>query len=230
MASSGTFNFAPSLGEIVIASFGRCGVRRTELTMQHMSDARMESNLMMSDWTADGINLWEVQSNTISLTQGTASYPIPSTVVFFLDCYITTISGINTPIDRLIFPISRSDYTALASKTQQGAPTTFWFDRLISPNLYLWPTPDQNGYYSLTYYFMRQAQDSELINGTAPEIPWYYLDAFCWGLTSRLSLYYAPDRADRLEARAMKSWMRALSVGTENVGLSIQPQLMGYFR
>ena len=72
MATSGTFNFAPTLGEIVIAAFGRCGIRRTELTMQHMADSRMESNLMMSDWTADGINLWEVQSTTIALNKGQA--------------------------------------------------------------------------------------------------------------------------------------------------------------
>jgi|SRR6516164_10108896 hypothetical protein len=229
MATSGTFNFAPTLGEIVIAAFGRCGIRRTELTMQHMADSRMESNLMMSDWTADGINLWEVQSTTIALNKGQAVYPIPSTVVFFLDCYVTIMSG-DIPIDRLIFPISRSDYTALANKTQEGEPTTFWFDRLINPNLYLWLVPDQDNYYTLTYYYMRQAQDSELINGTQPEVPWYFLDAFAWGLTERLSYYYAPARSQQLEQRATKSWARALSVGTENVPVSIQPQLQGYFR
>lgn len=229
MPSSGTFNFAPSLGELVLAAYGRCGIRRTELTSQHMADAREESNLMMSDWCADGINLWQVQSNTIALTQGTANYPVPSTVVFFLDCYITIQSG-SIPIDRLIFPLSRSDYAAFPNKTGQGAPTSFWFDRLIAPNLFLWPTPDQSNFYTLTYYFMQQAQDSELYNGTNPQIPWYFLNAFSWDLTERLSYYYAPDRTPVLAAKAQKSWLRALSVGTENVQLQIIPQMQGYFR
>ena len=228
MTTSNSFAFAPSLGELVINAFARCGVRRTELTTQHMSDARFEANLMLVDWVGDGINLWEVQSTTIPLVQGQYIYPIPSNVIFMLDLFITT--GQNPPIDRLIFPISRSDYVSLAQKTDQDPTTSFWYDRLISPNLYLWPVPDQSNYYTLTYYYMRQAMDSELSNATQPEIPWYYLDSFAWGLTSRLALIYAPDRAAMLEARAMKAWNRALAVGTENVQISIQPSFRGYYR
>ena len=228
MTTSGTFAFAPSLGELVINAFARCGVRRTELTTQHMSDARFEANLMMSDWCADGINLWQVQSTTIPLVQGQYIYTVPSNVVFMLDLYITT--GENPAIDRIIFPISRSDYVSLSQKTEQAPTTSFWFDRLISPNLYLWPVPDQSNYYTLTYYYMRQAMDSELTNSTQPEIPFYYLDSFAWGLTSRLALIYAPDKAQALEMRAMKSWNRALQVGSENVQIAIMPSMRGYYR
>ena len=229
MATTGTFTFSPSLGELVINAYSRCGVRRTELTTQHMADARFEANLMMSDWCADGINLWEVQSATIPLIQGQTEYSIPGNVVFILDTYITTTYG-GSSTDRIIFPISRSDYVSIADKSNQGTPTSFWFDRLISPNLYLWPTPDQTGYYTLTYYYMRQAMDSKLANGAQPEVPWWYIDAFSWGLTERLAHTYAPDKVPMLEARAMRSWQRALSVGTENVQLSIQPAFRGYFR
>ena len=229
MTTSGTYSYNPNLGELVINAYGRCGVRRTELTAQHMADARTEANLMMADWVADGINLWQVQSTTIPLLKGVGVYPIPQNVVFMLDTYITIV-GSNPPVDTLIFPVSRSDYLSFAQKTQPGRPTIFWFDRLISPNMYIWPVPDQDSYWTLTYSYMRQAQDTELINGTTPEIPWYYLDSFAWGLASRLALLYAPDRADRMEARAMKSWNRALSVGTENVQIGIFPQLQGYFR
>jgi len=77
---------------------------------------------------------------------------------------------------------------------------------------------------------MRQAMDSELSNATQPEIPFYYLDSFAWGLTSRLALIYAPDKAAALEMRAMKSWNRALQVGSENVQIAIMPSMRGYFR
>lgn len=54
MATSGTYTFSPNLGEIVINAFAKCGIRRTEITNQHMEDARMEANFMMSDWAGDG--------------------------------------------------------------------------------------------------------------------------------------------------------------------------------
>ncbi len=225
MSTSGTYAFSPNLGDLVINAFAKCGVRRTDLTNQHMSDARFEANLMMSDWAGDGINLWQVQSATIPLAQGISSYPIPSDRVFILDVYIT-----QNGFDRLIFPISRSDYASFAQKNLQGYPTSFWFDRLIDPNLYVWPVPDSSTSYILTYYYMRQAMDSELTNGTQPEVPWYYLNAFADGLAARLAYIYAPDKVAVLQPKADKSWFRALQVGTENVPVTMNVQMRGYFR
>ena len=225
MSTSGTYTFAPNLGDLVINAFAKCGVRRTDLTNQHMSDARMEANLMMSDWAGDGINLWQVQSASISLTQGTRSYVIPSNNVFILDVYIT-----QNGFDRLIFPISRSDYASLAQKNIQGYPTSYWFDRLIDPNLFIWPVADQDNQYTLTYYYMRQAMDSNLSNGTQPEVPWYYLNAFADGLAARLAYLYAPDKVSILQPKADKSWFRALQVGSENVPITMNVAMRGYFR
>ena len=225
MSTSGTYTFAPNLGDLVINAFAKCGIRRTELTNQHMSDARMEANLMMSDWAGDGINLWQVQSTTIPLIQGVSAYAIPSDRVFILDVYIT-----QDGFDRLIFPISRSDYASLAQKTLQGYPTSFWYDRLIDPNMYVWPVPDGTQVYTLTYYYMRQAMDSELTNGTQPEVPWYYLNAFADGMAARLAYIYAPDKVAMLQPKADKSWFRALQVGTENVPVTLNVGMRGYFR
>lgn len=225
MSTSGTYAFSPNLGDLVINAFAKCGVRRTDLTNQHMSDARMEANLMMSDWAGDGINLWQVQSASFSLTQGTQSYAIPSDRVFILDVYIR-----QDGFDRLIFPISRSDYASFAQKDLQGYPTSFWYDRLIDPNMYIWPVADQNGQYTLTYYYMRQAMDSELSNGTQPEVPWYYLNAFADGLAARLAYIYAPERVAMLQPKYDKSWFRALQVGSENVPINLNVAMRGYFR
>ena len=225
MSTSGTYTFAPNLGDLVINAFAKCGIRRTDLTAQHMADARMEANLMMSDWAGDGINLWQVQSASVQLTQGTKSYVIPSDRVFILDVYIT-----QNGFDRLIFPISRTDYASLAQKNIQGYPTSFWYDRLIEPNMYLWPVADSSTSYVMTYYYMRQAMDSELTNGTQPEVPWYYLNAFADGLAARLSYIYAPDKVNILQPKADKSWFRALQVGSENVPVTMNVQMRGYFR
>lgn len=226
--SSGTYSFDSTMGELVSSAYRRCGVHLAQLTAQHMWDAGQESNMLMSSWAADGINLWQVEQAAQELTQGTASYAMPTNIVFLLDCFIATGTAPRT--DRLIFPMSRSDYDAIAVKSTQGAPTSFWFDRLINPNIYLWPTPDANSTYTLYYHYMRQAQDSVMAGGLDVEIPWYYIDAFVAGLAARLALIYAPDRVDRLNTLSDKAWAKALDVSTENVPMQIIPAMRGYFR
>jgi len=225
MSTSNTFNFNPSLGDFVTNAFAKCGIRRTELTAQHMQDAAFESNLMMSDWAGDGINLWNVQFGSFPLTQGTISYPMSANITFLLDVYIT-----QGGFDRLLYPISRTDYASLAQKYVQGYPTSYWYDKLLSPNFYPWPLADSNNTYVLNYYYMEHNQDSVLANGTQQQIPWEYYSAFASGLASRLAYLYAPDRVPVLEAKYQRDWLRAQQVGSENVPLTMNVGLSSYFR
>lgn len=228
MATSNTTNFAPNLGELVIGAFRRCGVHREQLTAQHMADARFEANMLMSEWATKGVNLWQIESGTIPLVQGTVSYDLPDAMVFLLDVYIRT--GLSGPTDRLISPMSRSDYAAIANKFTQGFPTSYWFDRQINTSLKIWPLADADGAYTLLYYYMRQAYDSELANGTQPELPWHFLDCFVWGLAERLASIYAPDKLAYLSPKALAAWKEAIDAGTENVAINIYPSMGGYFR
>ena len=159
MTTSGTFSYNPSLGEQGQIAFGRIGVRRTELTPAHMADLRTAANDLLAEWSNMTPNLWEVGLQTTSLVQGTATYTVAAETVMVLDLYIST----GTPAtDRLIFPISRSEYASYPNKTQQGFPTVFWFDRLVTPTITLWPVPDGNGPYTMNYYTVRQTQDANL--------------------------------------------------------------------
>ena len=66
---------------------------------------------------------------------------------------------------RIILPISRSEYANYPNKSQQGFTTTFWFDRLLSPTITLWPVPDGTSAQYLKYYRVRQIQDSNFTSG-----------------------------------------------------------------
>jgi hypothetical protein len=88
MALSGTREFNPNLGEVVIAAFARIGVRRPEITQQHLSDAQMEVNLLQTDFQGDGICLWENILQTYDLEPGKSTYDINPNTVFVLDLYI----------------------------------------------------------------------------------------------------------------------------------------------
>jgi hypothetical protein len=229
MTTSGTYNYAPDAGSVSIKAFARCGIRRTEITTEHLADALAEMNFMQADWSASGVNLWQVDLQSVPLVQGQITYASSASTMFMLDAWISVQSGAATT-DRLIFPLSRSDYASLANKRMQGAPTSFWFDRLVNPVIYLWPVPDQTGYYTLNYYRAIQLQDSVLSNGTQPNIVYRYLDAYMSDLARRLSLVYAPERYQLLAQEAARARQTAISSDTENVPVKVWPTIEGYFR
>jgi len=229
MTTSGTYNFNPTLGEITLNAFARCGIRRTALVQEHMQDARMETNLMLSNWSNRGVNLWEVDLQTVPLIQGQSTYSVPSNTIMMLDAYISTGSGQST-YDRVILPISRTEYAYTPNKNNQAPPTVFWFDRLINPTVTLWPVPDQTGYYTLKYYRVTQVQDANYENGQTVDIPYRWFDAFAAGLAARLAAIYAPERAPLLEPKAEAAYVIAATQDVENVPMYISPGLSGYFR
>lgn len=226
--TSGTYNFAPSMGEGVLYAYGLCGVRRTALTQQHFEDARMATNMMMGRWSADGVNLWQVDLQCVPLVQGCATYSVPSNTIVMLDMYYTINNG-QQEIDRIMTPISRTEYANYPNKQQQGAPTVAWFDRLLAPTVTLWPAP--NGQQAaFKYYRLRQTQDSKLQNGTNVEIPVYFLEAYVHGLAMRLAAIWAPDRAPGLKILADDSWGVAERQNRETANLYVSPMLNGYYR
>ena len=224
MATSGTYTFNPSLGEIVLYAYQNIGVRPTALLQEHLDSARMATNMMLANWSNRGVNLWAVDLITTPLTQGTTTYPVDANTVMILDAYI-----VSEGIDRIILPISRTEYASYPNKEQQGFPTTFWFDRLISPTVTLWPVPD-GSQTSLKYYRVRRLQDSDLQNSQQPEIPYLWLEAFADGLAYRLSRIWAPQLAPALKGQADESYDVAASQGIEQAQQYISPQLSGYWR
>jgi len=306
MATSGTYTFNPSLGELTLYAFNLCGVRNTAVLQEHMESARMASNLMLSRWSNQGVNLWAVDLVTVPLAQevpitgasgtgalatlsyasvdtpvytvgttiivtgmtpagyngnhvvvssspgrvsfastevgafvsgGTCEAPndvstfsvAPNTVVI-LDAYVTSNdSGAN--IDRIILPVSRTEYASYPNKEQSGFPTIFWFDRLLAPTVTLWPVPNtDNGPQELKYYRVKQLQDSNLSNGQQVEIPYLWMEAFAYGLAQRLSMIWAPDKVPLLKPMADEAYQIAADQNVETAQQYISPMISGYFR
>jgi hypothetical protein len=148
--------------------------------------------------------------------------------VIILDAFIRTSTG-STQYDRVIMPISRTEYSATPNKTLEAPPTVFWFDRLINPTVTLWPVPNQNGL-TLGYYAVTQIQDANYDNGQTLDIPYRWLDAASSGLAARLATIYAPDRVALLGPRAEQAWNIAAAQDVENVPTYIIPGLSGYYR
>lgn len=226
---SKSYDFNPSLGEMVLEAYSRIGVRPSEVTQQHMYNARQSANLVLAEWSSLQPNLWEVGLQTAPLIEGNATYSVPAETVMILDAYITTQVEGGDNQDRYIVPISRTEYASYPNKAQVGFPTVYWFDRLISPTFTLWPVPDGNGPYVLNYYSVRQTMDAVLSGGKTVEIPYRFLDAFAAALAWRLSEKYAPQLEPSMMAKMERSWRIASTQDTENVALYIMPGIGGYY-
>jgi hypothetical protein len=230
MTTSGTYSFDPSLGELTLYAFNIAGLRNTSLLQEHMQSARMATNMMLSTWANKGVNLWTVDLVSVPLVQGQATYSVDASTIMVLDAYMRIDDGVTDPIDRLILPISRTEYASYPNKEQQGFSTVFWFDRLVSPTITLWPVPDGTSAQYLKYYRTRQVQDSNLTNGQTVEIPYRWLEAFADGLAYRLSKIWSPEKAVALKAVADESYNVAAYQDVEQASQYISPQIVGYYR
>lgn len=231
MAVSGTYNFNPAGGEIALQAYARCGIRRTELEQQHLEDARMESNLLLSEWASRQPFPWCTEIYTISLVQGTITYAVPARITDIQTAYIsTTTSGVTT--DRVIGAMSVTEYASIANKTTQSPPTSYWFDRQLGSDqsIYMWPVPDASSTYTLKLRCLSQFQDVTLQSGTNVELPYRWLDAYVWGLAARLAVIYAPERAQAMEARADKAFGIASAADTDDaVPIRFSSSFRGYY-
>lgn len=231
MATSGTYNFLPSVGELVTAAYRRVGIHRSELTTEHFADARNECNLLQAEWACNGPLLYTVDLQTVSLVQGTATYSVPVNTIMVLDVYISIPNGINGgTTDRIITPLSRTEYAGMPQKSEQSAPTSYWFDRLATPSMTLWPVPDGYGPYTMSYYRFTQAQDATFQNASQPAIPYLWLDAYVAGLAHRFAMIYKPEMEPVRLGEARRAYNIASAQDTEGASLFVAPQCSSYWR
>jgi len=229
VATSGTYTFNPSAGEIVLTAYARAQMRRTALTPEHMVDARNEMNFLLSEMSNQQVNLWTVELVEEPLLEGVATYDVDPTTVMILDAYISSETS-GAVQDRVIMPISRTEYASYPNKDMEGFVTSFWFDRLINPTITLWPVPNADDTYTLKYYRCRQVQDAVLTNALNIEVPYRWLDCFAFGLAWRLALIHNPQMAEPMFKLYDRSWKIAATQDTENVPMYIYPALSHYSR
>lgn len=226
MATSGTNNYNPSPGEITLYSFQLIGVRPASILQEHLDSARNAMNMMLSNWSNRGVNLWRVSLTTTALVAGQATYSVDAKTVVMLDAYITSGSP---SVDRIIQPVSRTEYASFPNKAQAGFPTVYWMDRLLSPTVTLWPAP--NGQQtSLKYYSVARIEDANMNGSENVDVPPLWLDAFAYGLAHRLALIWAPERSEQMKVLADEAYQIAASQNVEQANFYVSPTVSSYWR
>lgn len=231
MATSGTYNFNPSLGSLFLSAFSRIQVKRTEMTPQHLDDAKQEANFLQASWSNEGVELWEQDLQTFTMVPGTATYSVPANTVMVLDLYISPNAG-NAQLtqNRLIYPFSRTDYASLAEPNETGFPTSFFFLRTVSPTLTFWPVPDNNTTYQCSYWRYKQIMDAVPAQGGNADLQYLFLDAYVAGLAHRLSRIYSPQVEQLRKVDAREAFDLAMKQNTENTPMFFSPALSSFYR
>ena len=138
-------------------------------------------------------------------------------------------------IDFILYPLSRTDYASQPDKQIPYRPTTFWFQRLITPVITFWNVPDDNGPYVFNIWCMTQAEDVVIPNGVGVDLPQRWFEAFASGLAAKLARKYPPLPAvgvtvADLKQEAQDALDAALREDIERTNLYLQPGLSGYYR
>jgi hypothetical protein len=227
MTTSGTAAFNLDLNEVVEEAFERCG---SELrTGYDLRTARRSLNLLFADWANRGVNLWTLDSGTIPLIQGTATYNLPADTVDLLEHVIRTGSGnASTQIDVTITRISNSTYSSIPNKLQQARPIQVWVNRQITPQITVWPTPDQTGVYQFIYWRLRRIQDAGDGGTYTQDIPFRFLPCLVSGLAYYLALKIpgAMERLPTLKEQYDADWDRAAGEDRDKSAVRFVPRAM----
>ena len=129
MATTGTTAFNLEFTELAEEAWERAG--REMRSGYDLRTARRSLNLMTIEWQNRGINMWTIETGTITLTQGLNTYALPTDTIDLLDHVIRTQPNVaSTQSDLSITRISVSTYATIPNKLIQGRPIQVWIQRL----------------------------------------------------------------------------------------------------
>ena len=223
MATSGTTAFEMDFTEIAEEAWERAG--REMRSGYDLRTARRSMNLMTIEWQNRGINMWTIDSGTISVTAGTAQYDLPADTIDLLDHVIRTNAGnATTQSDLTISRIGVSTYASIPNKLTTGRPIQVFIERLLTPRINLWPVPDTS--YTFVYFRMRRIQDAGSGVET-PDVVFRFLPCLVAGLAYHIAMKVpelAP-RVDMLKAAYDEQYVLAAGEDREKTSENFVPRV-----
>ena len=127
--TTGTTGFNLEFTELAEEAWERAG--REMRSGYDLRTARRSLNLMTIEWANRGLNMWTIETGTITLTQGLNTYALPNDTIDLLDHVIRTQpNNSSTQSDLSITRISVSTYATIPNKLTQARPIQVWIQRL----------------------------------------------------------------------------------------------------
>ena len=219
MATSGSTNFELDVSDYIEEAFERCGLEVR--TGDDLQTARRSLNLLFADWANRGLNQWTIAQRTQTVTSSTGTYDLGEDVIDVLSMVVRRDNN-----DLSMERISRDTYLSIPSKTTTGRPTQFFIDRQITPQIKVWPLPE-NSTDILVFDCLTRIQDADTFTNTI-EVPFRFYPCLAAGLAYYLAIKKAPDRIQLLKAIYDEEFDRAQAEDRDRASFNVAPSLRYY--
>lgn len=220
MTVSGSKNFELDVAEYIEEAFERCGLEVR--TGYDLKTAKRSLNLMLAEWANRGLNQWTIKQRTQTLTQADGEYDLGTDVI---DVLSLVVRRDNT--DYALTRVSRDTFLSIPNKTTQGRPSQFFLDRQITPNLKIWPIPENST--DVIYYDALTRMDDADAQVNTLDMPFRFYPCLAAGLAYYIALKRAPNRLQLLKAVYEEEFERAMTEDRDRASFNVVPQYQ-YFR
>ncbi len=137
----------PDLPELFEEAYERAGLEMR--SGYDLKTARRSLNILTLEWQNRGLNLFTIESNTLSISAGTSTYTLPADTIDIIEHQIRTGTGTNQT-DTALQRVSVATYAQQTNKETEGRPTQIFVQRLpTETKVTLWPVPDSTTTYTL---------------------------------------------------------------------------------
>ena len=219
MATSGTRTFSLDVATAIEEAYELAGLEAR--TAYDSITARRSLNIMFADWSNRGIQMWEITKVELTLTEGTSEYTINNFDIDILDAYIQrTVNGTVTdlPLDR----VDRNEFVEIPNKSTKSRSTEYWLERLKTPVIHLYPTPD-NSTDKLVYYVWRRIEDATTqVNDI--DIPSRFMPCLVSGLAYYLCLKKNVQKLSIMKEQYEQDLANALRYDEDRSPLRLVPK------
>ena len=220
MTTSSSTDFEPNVAEFIEEAFERCGLELR--TGYDLKTAKRSINIMLAEWANRGLNQWTIEQTTQTVTEGTTNYSLNSNVIDILDMVIRrTVNTTQTDIS--LSRLSRSQYINIPNKTTKARPSQFFFDKLTTPVIKIWPAPE-NSTDILVFNKIVRMDDADKATNTM-DMPFRFYPCFAAGLAYYIAIKKAPERVVMLKQMYEEEFERAMSQDEDRASFRIAPYL-----
>ncbi len=220
MAVSGSTDFELDVSDYIEEAFERCGLEVR--TGYDLKSAKRSLNLMLAEWANRGLNQWTIVQRTQALTQSTGVYSLDTDVIDVLSVVVRR-DGTDFALERL----SRDEYLSIPTKTTESRPNQFFLDRQVTPQLKLWPVPE-NSTDTIIYDALTRMDDADTFINTM-DMPFRFYPCLAAGLAYYIAVKRTPNRVQLLKAIYEEEFERAATEDRDRASFNVVPQYQ-YFR
>jgi len=218
MALSGSTNFEPNVTEFIEEAYERCGLELR--TGYDLKTAIRSVNLMLAEWANRGLNQWTIEQGTETVVEGQNDYPLHANIIDVLDVVVRrTVNSV--PTDISISRVSRSEFINIPNKTTKARPSQFFFDKLSTPVLKVWPAPE-NSTDVLVFNKIVRMDDADKATNTM-DMPFRFYPCFVAGLAYYISLKKNPQLTPQLKAIYEEEFRRAADQDEDRASFRVRP-------